>query len=226
VALLASVILTGLIRPLRTWLLLWAPVPFYAISMAWGGVPIFIPKWWPFSYYNVRYGTQLIPVFAVLGALLLYLFLRRFWWREMKVLVAIGACLFVAWSYFGVWREAPLCLREARVNSVDRMAIEGKLTAELTQVSKASTVLVYLGEHGDALQQIGFPLRRTINECHKRYWKSALMNPAMMADFVVATKGDPVAQAVYEHPENLVKVAELTVPRQNPITVYRSTYPR
>jgi hypothetical protein len=226
VALLASVIVIGFIRPLWTWLLLWIPVPFYAISMAWGGVPIFIPIWWPFSYYNVRYGTQLIPVFAVFGALLLYLFLRRFAWLEMKRFVAAVAILFVASSYFGVWREVPICLREARVNSVDRIAIEAKLAAQLAQLPAGSTVLVYLGEHGGALQSIGFPLKRTVNECHKRYWRSALLSPAMMADFVVATQGDPLSRAVIKHPQNLVRIAELTVRRQNPITIYRSTASR
>jgi hypothetical protein len=222
-ALLASVMLAGFIRPLWTWLLLWIPVPFYAISMAWGGVPIFIPKWWPFSYYNVRYGTQLIPVFAVFGALLLYLFLRRFSWLEMKRMVAVGAVLFVISSYYGVWRETPICLREARVNSVDRIAIETKLAAELSQIPSNATVLIYLGEHGGALQKIGFSLKRTINECHKRYWYSALYSPALMADFIIATGGDPVAQAVMDHPENLVKVAEIASPRQRSISIYRST---
>lgn len=225
-ALLGSVMLAGFIRPLWPWLLLWVPVPFYAISMAWGGVPIFIPKWWPFSYYNVRYGTQLIPVFAVFGALLLYLFLRRFSWREMKVLVVMGAALFVLWSYYTVGRDTPICLREARANSRDRMAIESKLATELSQLPPDSTVLMYLGEHGGALQRIGFPLERTINECHKRYWQSALLSPAMMADFVVATDGDPISQAIKEHPEDLVKMAEIAVPRQNSISVYRSNLHR
>ena len=45
-------------------LFLLIPVPFYALSVAYGGVPIFIPAWWPFSHYNVRYGLQLLPAFA------------------------------------------------------------------------------------------------------------------------------------------------------------------
>ena len=54
----------------RTWLLLWIPLVFYALSIAYGSVPIFIPTWWPFSYYNVRYGLELLPVFAVFPVLL------------------------------------------------------------------------------------------------------------------------------------------------------------
>ena len=50
-------------------LLLWIPVPFYVLSVAYSGVPIYLPPWWPFSYYNVRYGLQLLPAFAVFVSL-------------------------------------------------------------------------------------------------------------------------------------------------------------
>ena len=53
-------------------LLLWVPIPFYALSVAYSGVPIFMPVWWPFSYYNVRYGLELLPAFAVFVALAVY----------------------------------------------------------------------------------------------------------------------------------------------------------
>src|SRR5580698_1273451 len=57
---------------LKTWPLLFLliPIPFYALSIAYGGVPIFVPTWWPFSHYNVRYGLQLLPAFADAIALL------------------------------------------------------------------------------------------------------------------------------------------------------------
>ena len=45
-------------------LFLLIPLPFYALSIAYGGVPIFIPYWWPFTHYNVRYGLQLLPAFC------------------------------------------------------------------------------------------------------------------------------------------------------------------
>jgi hypothetical protein len=49
----------------RLALLLWVPLPFYALSIAYGSIPIFVPTWWPFSQYNLRYGLQLLPAFAV-----------------------------------------------------------------------------------------------------------------------------------------------------------------
>ena len=59
-----------------TWLpllVLLIPGPFYALSVAYGGVPIFVPAWWPFTHYNVRYGLQLLPAFAVALAIIVCL---------------------------------------------------------------------------------------------------------------------------------------------------------
>lgn len=222
-ALLGTVMTVGFLRPLWAWLLLWVPLPFYAISIAWGGVPIFIPTWWPFSYYNVRYGTQLIPAFVVFGSVLLYLFLRKFSSVRAKYVFALLGTAFVGWSYYTVWTAVPISLREARVNSVDRIALEKELAVQIEQLPPSSTLLMYLGEHGGALQRIGFPLKRTINEGNYRYWQSALLNPARMAEYVVATEGDPVAQAIAAHPQGLTLVTVVTALRQNPVRIYRSS---
>src|SRR4051812_43023327 len=48
------------------WSLLFGlPVPFFAYSVAFGAVPIFIPAWLPHSWYNTRYGLELLPAFAL-----------------------------------------------------------------------------------------------------------------------------------------------------------------
>jgi hypothetical protein len=46
-------------------LLLWVPLIFYVYSVAYGSVPIFIPELWPHSYYNARYGMELLPALAL-----------------------------------------------------------------------------------------------------------------------------------------------------------------
>src|SRR5271155_4868177 len=51
-------------------LLLWVPLPFYAYSVAYASVPIFIPLWWPHSWYNTRYGMEMLPAFALFSAML------------------------------------------------------------------------------------------------------------------------------------------------------------
>src|ERR1017187_10512261 len=41
------------------------PLAFYVYSIAYGSVPIFIPQLWPHSYYNARYGMEMLPALAL-----------------------------------------------------------------------------------------------------------------------------------------------------------------
>jgi hypothetical protein len=50
-------------------LLLWVPLVFYVYSVAYGSVPIFIPQLWPHSYYNARYGMELLPTLALFACI-------------------------------------------------------------------------------------------------------------------------------------------------------------
>ena len=71
-------------------LVLWLPLPFYAYSVAYGSVPIFIPIWRPFSWYNTRYGMELLPAFALFTGCLIPVLLSHF---------AQGAALRVAGEF-------------------------------------------------------------------------------------------------------------------------------
>ncbi|MGA8540070.1 MAG: hypothetical protein WB566_11260, partial [Terriglobales bacterium] len=65
-ALLAVAISAWKLRALSAaLLLLWVPLPFYAISIAYGSVPVHVHTWWPFATFNQRYGLELLPMFAV-----------------------------------------------------------------------------------------------------------------------------------------------------------------
>jgi len=56
-------------RAERASLLLWVPLPFYVYSVAYGSVPIFIPQLWPHSYYNARYGMEMLPALALFACM-------------------------------------------------------------------------------------------------------------------------------------------------------------
>ena len=199
-------------RRLAPLLLLWIPFPFYMLSVAYGGVPVFVPTWWPFSYYNVRYGLQLLPAMAVFVAVAFYFLAHLARPLPTRVAVAIAALALVAGSYLGVLRTKPVCFREAWVNSRTRLALEAKLADQLRSLPQSSAILMYLGDHVGALQDADIPLRRVINEGNHRTWKQpsdpqglwerALRNPAEYADFAVAVEGDPVSRALAQ--DNLI----------------------
>jgi len=196
---------------LRLWplLLLWTPLIFYVLSVAYGGVPIYLPPWWPFSLYNARYGLELLPAFAVLAAVLLHFLLvvARGGW--MKTGVGVVMAGLAAAGYASVWHAQPICYREAWVNSRTRIVLETELASHLRLLPHDATVLMYLGDHVGALQRAGIALRRTINEGNHRpwikpsdpegLWERALADPHQYADYVIAMEGDPVASRVEKH---------------------------
>lgn len=219
--------------PAGSWiiLLLLIPVPFYALSVACGGVPIFIPRWWPFSHYNVRYGLQLLPAFAAFLSVLLYMAVKTERWtprfRPAAVLLVVA---FVLASYALIWRNTPISLNEAQINMRTRNQLEAQLAIWLQKLPPESTLLMYLGDHVGALQQAGIPLKRTINEGNHRTWKQpadpeglwerALEDPSRYADYVVAFEGDSVWQALQGR--HLPELVEIHVTGQARAAVYRA----
>ena len=192
----------------RLWplLMLWIPVPFYVFSVAYGGVPIFVPAWWPFSYYNARYGIELLPAFAVFAAITMHFAVCRMRTRPTRIAAGLVPVLLLAASYALIWRAQPICYREAWVNSQSRIALETELASTLRMLPHDSILLMYLGDHVGALQRVAIPLSRTINEGNHRPWKKptdaqglwerALAEPQRYVDYVVAMDGDPVAAGV------------------------------
>jgi hypothetical protein len=206
------------------------PVPFYALSVAYGGVPIFIPPWWPFSHYNVRYGLQLLPAYAVALAMLVHLAVRAEGWNSrLRLAAGLGVFALVIASDVSIWRAGPVSLKEAQVNMRTRNQLEIELAIWLRKLPSDSTLLMYLGDHVGAVQQAGIPLKRVINEGNHRTWKQpadaeglwehALADPARYADYIVAFEGDSVWQAVQAR--RLQAVVEIHTTGQARAIVYR-----
>jgi hypothetical protein len=217
-------------RKLWPLLLLWTPVPFYMLSIAYSGVPIFVPTWWPFTHYNVRYGIEMLPAFAVFAAIAAYGFLRFAASNRTKITIAAVFLLLPAISYVQVLRAGPVSFEEAVINSRTRIALESEVARYLEALPPDSTFLMYVGGHVGAIQQAGIPLAQVINEGNHRpwmhpsdadgLWEKALQHPAAYADFVIAFDGDPVATGV-DHSE-IKSLAILRVTGQPQATIYRT----
>ena len=202
--------------------LLWSPLAFYSLSIAYGSVPIFVPVWWPFSYYNVRYGLELLPAIAAgvgLSISMVRLSWRRKWVEWSWVL---GLSLLALLSYVQCWHSSPVCLREVRANGSARMTLDQRLADVLASLPEDSTVLAYTGAHAGAFEVAGFAWRRTINEGNRFIWDAALIDPASHVDYLVAADGDPVAHSALSHPRVLTPIASIEVSGQPRVVIYKT----
>jgi len=217
-------------RKLWPVLLLWTPVPFYMLSIARSGVPIFIPLWWPFSYYNVRYGVELLPAFAVFAALAAYGLIRFAAAARTVAILVVCFLLLPAVTYVYAFKSGVVSYQEAAVNARTRVALEKQLASIFETMPPGSTYLMYSGDHVGALQRAGIPLSRVINEGNHRPWKrpsdpdglweKALAHPSSYVDYVVAMDADSVAANVNK--SELDPLLVLHVSGQPAATIYKT----
>ncbi len=210
-------------------LLLWAPLPFYVYSVAYGSVPIFIPQLWPHSYYNARYGMELLPALAV------YLAFAgdRFegWlqggvaaWQKIGVRVLQPVTMLLcALNCIGMMYKIPLVLKEGIVNATTRVPFEHALSGELEQMPYDEPVMMAVSAHVGAVQVAGRTLKSMVSENDEQTWELAQRDPAHWAAYVIAMAGDPVDKAVAAHPEGLQELSVICTTGQPCAKVYRST---
>jgi hypothetical protein len=209
-------------------LLLWVPLVFYALSIAYGSVPIHVHTWWPFATFNQRYGLQLLPMFAVsTGLLTASVFLLGAGGRHGGKLVVAMLALVVV-SYASVWKAEPQCLKEARRNWEIRNPLDSAVQRIIGPLPRNSRFLMELGEHVGVMQQLGIPLRQVVNNENHRPWKRpsdpeglwerALADPPRYVDFVIAFDGDAVDQRANK--TNLTELTEIHATGQPRARIY------
>jgi hypothetical protein len=206
-------------------LLLWLPLPFYAYSIAYSSVPIFLPPWWPHSWYNTRYGMELLPALALgagFTAHCLLALVRDF--KPQWVKYAAGMLLAVLlWNAVRMVHEHPLTYVEGIKNLESRRALEEQippvLQAELAK-QPGGLVLMETSVFPSLVARTGIPFRQTINEADLEVFERALEAPAANAALVLAFDGDAVDRAVKAHPEGLRAVHRFEWHEQPAATLY------
>jgi hypothetical protein len=208
-------------------LFLWLPIPFYAYSVAYSSVPIFIPKWWPHSWYNTRYGMELLPAFALsmaFAAEIIIGVMREF--KRQWVPYSAGLCVtLTVWNAWKVVAEKPLTYIESTKNIEARRPFEEHippLLRSLLTVRPGGVVLMKTSVYPQIVAFTGIPLRQTVNEGDADFYSAALAAPAMHAAVVVAFDGDDIDRAVKAYPAGLTAVGRFRSPGQPSATVYVS----
>jgi len=210
--------------------LLWVPLPFYIYSVAYGSVPIFIPQLWPHSYYNARYGMEMLPALSLYAALAAERFAvwmqgrKESWaklsarlWQPVAMVLCVANCM--AMMY-----KMPLVLKEGIVNARTRVPFEHELSVVLDDFPRDVPVMMSTSNHIGAVQVAGRTLKSMVSEGDDQSWQIALKNPAANAAYVIALVGDPVDAAVKAHPEGLVEMEVVCSMGQPCAKVYQSPH--
>jgi hypothetical protein len=220
-AVVGSAVLVWRQRRFSPALLLWLPLVFYTASVAYGSVPVFVPQWWPFSFYNTRYAVETLPALAALAPAAMLGVPQP--WRNRAALALV---LFVAagWA-LGVSRsraDAVVVFREAQENSQDRRYAVELLSKELSR--GCQEIWMGGGDWTAALTATGIPFRRVVHDGNRQLWKMAKQHPESLVDCVVEQEGDGVHEAIAHLPqfERSFQVAlDFTAPGESRLRLWR-----
>jgi hypothetical protein len=210
-------------------LVLWSPLAFYSLSIAYGSVPLHVPMWWPFAIFNQRFGLELLPLFTVSAGVLVASVSSS--WREAHEwkMVTVAVALIVA-SYAFVWIAKPVCWQEAWRNWEMRRGLDTSVERAIKQFPPQSVFLMDIDEHVGIMERLGIPLRRVVNNEDRRQWvrgpdpegtwERALADPGKYVNYVIVFKGDLVDQGLNR--ANLTLIEEIHASGQPPARIYRT----
>jgi hypothetical protein len=208
--------------PLWT-LFLWLPLPFYAYAVSWGSVPIFLPVWWPHSFYNTRYGLELLPALALFLGFLEEAGSMRAHHPRLDRAVTVVLFAAVLASSGAMLVEGPLVYEEGLRNAQARAGYNQELSAALAHLREAdahAAVLMDTSTFPSIVPMAGMVYRDTINESDKQFYESALAAPAEHVDAVLGFDGDAVSAAAAAHPAGLRVCGRFMAVGQRPATLW------
>jgi hypothetical protein len=234
-ALVATALMVRMLRrqtALAVVVLLWSPLAFYALSIAYGSVVLHVPMWWPFAIFNQRFGLELLPLFAVsAGVLTAAVGTGRFAAHQWKVLTA--AVVLIIASYAFVWVAKPLCWQEAWRNWEIRRGLDTAVELAVKELPPHSIFLMDTDEHVGIMERQGIPLRRVVNNQDTRpwlrptdtesIWQRALRDPGNYVNYVIAFEGDLVDKGVNRGDLTLLEVIHSS--GQPPARIYQTRLP-
>ncbi len=214
-------------------LLLWLPVPFYAWSVAYGSVPIFFPSWWPYTWYNTRYGIELLPALALgigfavqlIGAALRNIKSTSLAPSLPKLAFALLFAL-AGLNVFALLRSNPVVYVESTKNADARKPYDDSIPPALQSLlalDPRAPVLMNTSLYPEIVASTGIPLRQTINESDLEIYRSALASPASHAAIIVTFDGDEIDTAVKAHLADFTLMNSFSAQGQPSAAIYAST---
>jgi Dolichyl-phosphate-mannose-protein mannosyltransferase len=212
-------------------LLLLVPLVFYVQSMAHAAIPIYVPTLFPHTYYNLRYGLEMLPGIAVLASFLFTSSLPR---RACGALLVLALGFLIAPDVASWARgvdQLPI-VRESLLNTPCATRTEQALIDFFRTRYDGRVILMGLGQHPCFAFRTGIPYRQTLTEANRPYWRLIPLGPAhwpstgplASLEWIIRGDSDIVDELMRAHPEaftDFVPVAGFHFPGEEGVTIYR-----
>jgi len=204
-------------------LLLLVLFPFYIQAMAGAGVALYVPTYFPHSYYNLRYGIEMLPGIALLASFVISPTLSRGFQTGM-----LAACLAVlgaqnVWMLAGGARKLPV-VREGILNTPCKTQPDQELIDFFRSHYDGQRILMQPGEWPCVAPTLDIHFRNILSGSNRSYWRKLPNGAQKLVGWIVSGEGDPVDILMRTYPgafTDFVPVYHRHFPQQQSITIYR-----
>ncbi|HUI43725.1 MAG TPA: hypothetical protein VL523_17320 [Terriglobia bacterium] len=212
-------------------LLTLVPFVFYVQSMAHSSVPIYVPTLFPHTYYNLRYGLEMLPAAALLPSFLVSARLpARVRTGVVAVVMAILAVQFGSRIKAGAVEIGTV--KESLLNTPCHTRTAEALIDLLKRSYAGGTILMGMGKYPCVLPTLGIPYRQALTESNRPYWTKLRLGPAgwppgppfTSLAWILRTDSDPVDELMRAYPDafrQFTLVETYRFPGEDTVRVYR-----
>jgi 4-amino-4-deoxy-L-arabinose transferase-like glycosyltransferase len=206
-------------------LLLLILFPFYIQAMAGSGVALYVPTYFPHSYYNLRYGIELLPGIALLTSFVMSPSLSKHW---RTGLLAICLAVLVSqnvWMLAGGARNLPV-VKEGILNTPCTTEPNKVLISFFGKHYDGQRILMEGGEWPCVAPTLDIHLRNILSTDNETYWRQLRNGAQKLVEWVVAGEGDSVDILMRAYPgafKDFSPVYHRDFADQQSITIFRRT---
>ncbi|MGA3325254.1 MAG: hypothetical protein ABSF45_12345 [Terriglobia bacterium] len=180
--------------------LLIVPLPFYIEAMAYAAIPLYVPTLFPHTYYNLRYGMEMIAAVALFPSFVLSPRLgKKLRWALLIIFLALLGRQFAALTAGGA-RELPV-VKESILNTPCRAKRQRAIIEFLREHYDGKRVLVASGKWPCVMPEAGIYFRNTLSNLNRKYWAKMQTEPEKWVEWIIRGEGDAVDSLMQAYPQ-------------------------
>jgi len=204
-------------------LLLLTPLLFYVHSMAHASIPLYVPTLFPNTYYNLRYGLEMLPAVAIFPSFLLAPCLSR---RVRGALLATIVAALGVQAISTVSRGASelVVVKEGILNTPCRSPRQQTIIRYLRQYYDGRLIIVSAGKWPCVNPELGIPFRNTLSEANREQWQGLERGVGPAVGWIIRGDGDRVDQLMRAYPQafgDFELAEQLVEPGEGSVQIYR-----
>jgi len=204
-------------------LLFIVPLPFYIQALAHAAVPLYVPTLFPHTYYNLRYGMEMLPAIALFPSFVLPGRLGK----NVRGPLLVGVLALLSYQFYSVASQGPAELgvaKEGVLNTPCSSPRQQAIIQFLRGRYDGQRILVAVGKWPCVMPEVGINFRDTITEANREYWFQMRAKPEKWVEWIIRGEGDGVDELMRAYPQafqDFEIVDQETLPGEGEFWIYR-----